>query len=757
MKHDYHERIMSKKILSLVMAGLGAAGPLGIATAQGGADALDLDSVQISGQVAPPQRRAFNTPGAVSTLGDNKKFDSLDSVVRAQPGTYSNIDPTQGTVNINIRGLSGFGRVNTMIDGVPQTFYGTSANSASRYHAEDGGGYGPSSQFGTMIDQNFLAGIDISRGYARGAAGVNGLAGSANLRTIGVDDVVQEGHTFGALSKLSTASNGMGHSGMLTLGAKRNFEGGDSIGAIAGMSGSRMNANYKDGNGQEYNKNDFAKRLDQRPRSWLGKIEYSPNEANRFLLSGSGYTNNVGGRETRRDSYSLNYFFDPSSPWINLGFVAASTRSQQHFNDDASIWLLTDAQTTNDASYLNLYNTSYFDLGDVGVTMQYGASHLHNVYEKRAKAIDLDNYQYTAFSPTGKQDITSVYLDTTLTRGIYSLDTNLTYTHGVVRGFKPACDNAQSSALCFPSYAAHMKLSSRALNFSTMFSADLSDWFKPFISFSRNTRIPNTQEVFFNNEGGGSMNPFLKPEEAKTWQLGFNTSRQGVFKEDDYLGIKLLGYRTNYSRYIHSQSFFLLSHGGLTNDINDDIDGGFHAQIYTNAVKPVHHSGVELNLNYDAGGFFTDLSYSYQKTPLPVDATGKTGVGFGTVGVTELPRHYANLTLGGRFLNQSLVLGTTFKYTGKAKRMLPIGENLEDQDELQDLPKIPLVIDLFATYQLNKNVLLKASIQNATNRNYVDALNSLNSTLSQAGEDYTYRYSNTARGRTYFVGAEIRY
>lgn len=748
---------MVLKTLSHALVGLGFAAATGLVLAHDGSGTIDFDSMQISGEIARPERRAFDMPGAVSMVGENKKFDSLDSVVRAQPGTYTNIDPTQGTVNINIRGLSGFGRVNTMIDGVPQTFYGTSANSGSRYHEEEGNGYGPSSQFGTMIDQNFLAGIDITRGFARGAAGVNGLAGSANLRTIGVDDVVQDGRAFGVLSKLSSASNGMGQSSMLTLGARQGLNGGGSIGAIAGYSRSRMSANYKDGSGQEYNKNDFVKRLDQQPRSWMSKFEFSPNQASKFVVSGSGYRNNVGGRQAARDSYSLNYFYNPSSPWVNLGFLAASTRSGQNYNDDASIWLLTDARTQNDATYLNLYNTSYFDLNDVAVTLQYGASYLHNVYEKHAKAIDLDNYEYTAFSPSGKQDLTSAYVDATLSRGIYSLNTNVTYTHGVIRGYKPACDNAVSSALCFPSYAANMKLTSRSLNFSSMLSADLSDWFKPFISFSRNTRIPNTQEVFFNNEGGGSMNPFLKPEEAKTYQIGFNTSRRGVFKDDDYLGIKLLGYRTKYRRYIHSQSFFLLSHGGLTSNIDDDIEGGFHAQIYTNAVEPVRHSGVELNLNYDAGGFFSDLSYSYQRTPLPVDATGKTGVGFGTVGVTELPRHYANLTIGGRFFDRDLVLGSTFKYTGKAKRMLPIGEDLADQDELQDLPKIPLVIDLFATYQLNKHILLKASIQNATNRNYVDALNSLNSTLSQAGENYIYSYSNTARGRTFFVGAEIRY
>ncbi|AHG65301.1 TonB-dependent receptor domain-containing protein [Advenella mimigardefordensis] len=725
--------------------------------AQEDTETLDFDSLQISADSSKPERRSFETPGAVSVVGENKKFDSLDSVVRALPGTYTNIDPTQGTLNVNIRGLSGFGRVNTMVDGVPQTFYGTSSNSGSRYHEEDGNGYGPSSQFGTMIDQNFLVGVDITRGFASGAAGVNGVAGSANLRTLGVDDVVQEGRRFGILSKLSAASNGMGESNMVTLGLRTSLWETGRIGAIAGYSGSRLSANYKDGNGQQYSENDFVRRLDQRPRSWLSKFEFSPSSDHRFVVSGSGYRNNVGGRQARRDSVSLDYAFTPQSQWVNLGFLAARTKNRQVFNDDTSIWMLTEARTRNDSTYLNLHNTSYFEWRDIDVKLLYGFSHLRNRYERSASAMNQDNDTYTAFSPSGQQTLSSAYLDTTLSHGIYSLNNNLTFTRGVVRGYKPACDSAGSSGFCFPSYAANLKLVSKALNFSTMFSADLSDWFKPFVSFSRNTRIPNPQEVFFNNEGGGSMNPFLKPEQAKTWQIGFNTSREGVLTDDDYLGFKLVAYRSDIKHYIHSRSFFLRSQGGLTTDLDEDINPGFHAQIYTNAARPVRHRGVEVNLNYDAGFVFANLSYSYQKTPLPVDATGKTGLGFGTVGVTELPRHYGTLTLGGRFLDRDLALGSTFKYTGKAKRMLPMGEDLADQDELQTLPKIPIVIDVFANYQLNKHVLLKASVQNLTNRNYIDALNSLNSTLSQVGEDYRYSYSNTARGRTVFVGAEIRY
>ena len=36
-------------------------------------------------------------------------------------GTYTQIDPLQGTISVNIRGMNGLGRVNTMVDGVTQT------------------------------------------------------------------------------------------------------------------------------------------------------------------------------------------------------------------------------------------------------------------------------------------------------------------------------------------------------------------------------------------------------------------------------------------------------------------------------------------------------------------------------------------------------------------------------------------------------------------------------------------------------------
>lgn len=749
----------------ILFACVGLASASLMAQTQAESSELQFDELTISAEKVTPKQKTFGTPGAVSMIGQDKQMRSLDSVVRALPGTYTNINPTQGTVSVNIRGLSGFGRVNSMIDGVPQTFYGTSANSASRYHDEqEKNGYGPSSSFGAMIDANFLAGMEVRRGANHGASGVNALSGSSNIRTIGIDDVVFEGNKVGVLSKFSYGTNGIGKSGMLALGGKHYFSDNNSLGAFFAYSGSKMKANYKRGDGAYSQESGFVRRLDQEPRSWLSKIEWK-NEDNNLLLTGRGYQNNVGGRQTQNQSYALDYRYNPESKWVNLKFLAATNRSDQNYHDDANIWLLTKAKTKNKADYLDLNNTSSLQFSEVDVSLNYGINLLKNSYIKQATGISEDNETYTPFAPEGKQSLHSAYLTSTINYQKWSLDAGLTYTDSVTSGYKPPCDVVtQGSTIipsnCFPVGAASMKMTEKSLMPSATLSYKVSDWFTPFVSYSQSTRVPNIQEIFFSNEGAGSMNPYLKPEQAKTIELGFNTHKHNVLTENDTLGIKLTGYQRELRDYIYSKSFYMGSRG-LTDKLTDDVSADFHAQIYTNAVDKVTHKGIELDMDYDVGFAFVNLTYAYQKTGLPGDVTATTGTGFGTTAVTTLPTHVATLTMGGRVLDEKLTLGATVKYTGKSKRYLPNGLDVNDPELLQDLPKMPMIVDLFGQYKVNKNVLLKASIQNATNKNYVDALNSLNSTSSQVDVDnngnYTYSFSNAARGRTFLLGAEVRF
>ncbi|NDJ28190.1 TonB-dependent receptor plug domain-containing protein, partial [Campylobacter sp. MIT 19-121] len=87
---------------------------------------LEFDSLEISGSQLSNEEKVFTHAGAVSSReGINNSTQSLDDIIRETPGAYTQVDPSQGGVSVNIRGMTGLGRVNTMIDGVPQTFFGT--------------------------------------------------------------------------------------------------------------------------------------------------------------------------------------------------------------------------------------------------------------------------------------------------------------------------------------------------------------------------------------------------------------------------------------------------------------------------------------------------------------------------------------------------------------------------------------------------------------------------------------------------------
>lgn len=82
-------------------------------------DVVNFSQLKVSGaQKQTPLVKALERPGAFSAVGTENKLQSMDKIIRTMPGTYTQMDASQGTVNVNIRGLSGFGRVNMMVDGV---------------------------------------------------------------------------------------------------------------------------------------------------------------------------------------------------------------------------------------------------------------------------------------------------------------------------------------------------------------------------------------------------------------------------------------------------------------------------------------------------------------------------------------------------------------------------------------------------------------------------------------------------------------
>jgi hemoglobin/transferrin/lactoferrin receptor protein len=686
---------------------------------------------------------SYTRPGAYSSRTLNKNLQSLDASLRSMAGTYTQIDPLQGTVSVNIRGMNGLGRVNTMVDGVTQTFFGMAP---ANYHG------GANTAAGVPLDPNFLAEVDVTRGNSAGSQGVNALAGSANMRTIGIDDVLMAGRQTGVLSRFKVGDNGMGRTGMVAVAGKTDtFANGGGLGAMVGISGSRTYATYKNGGGRS--SKDFIgednKFLRQEPHSELYKLNFNPDEFNKIELSGRNYSNTFTRRDITSDDYSLRYNYAPLNELIDINLLASTSRGNQSYKPE-SLYNFNRSSTTNKSNAIDLNNTSRFTLADdLYAEFQFGGKVMDTRYSRSfVQSTETDR---NAFAPAGKQKISALYTGLTFNKDIYQLDLNLNYTRSQVEGHKPACADNEK---CFPQGATTLKLDDKAFNPSATFSAQVTPWLQPFVSWSQSSRAPNVQEVFFANEGGISMNPFLKPEKAQTWEAGFNVNKKSLLVEQDSFHLKALAYHTRIKDYITSESFMLCYTGQLCNDF-DNSYGGFNANVYVNTTSPVTTKGYEIEAGYDMGFAYANLSWSKQHTDQPT-SIASTVYSFAYSDMSDLPDSYATLDVGGRLFNEKVTIGSLVKFTGKSKRLSTEGISTDTNSVPKEkMPDIPTVIDLYSSWQMTDNVLLRFSVQNVTNRDYAEALNRMNQSLDYAKDGAS--VNTTARGRTYVFGGEIQF
>ena len=753
-------------------------------------DELEFSEFEISAKEIKAEDKAFSTPGAVSSRSDiSGSNQSIDSIVRSMPGVYTNTDQSQGTVNVNIRGVSGFGRVNTMIDGVTQTYYGTSADSGS-FHT--GNGSIGTSNFGALIDPNFLIGVDTQRGTFSGTHGANSLMGSANFRTIGVDDVVRDGNNFGFLGKFSYGTNKLGPNYMGSVAAKFNpFENDDSLGFLLGYSGKKISQDYQVGGGgrigdftwvnPDTGETESAAPLDvkhttQNPKSILFKTEFN-DEFNQAILSYRDFRNTLAGRDITNQNYQLDYNFNANNDLLNLNFLIAYNNSKQKYidgQDDNGFALATifgrdisGLEVRNKALTLNLNNEMNFKFNDLHWQSKYGVGFLNNKYERDSFADygGMGDYA-TPLQPRGKEKISTIFADNNFNYGIFGLETSLNLTKYEIKGHVPECD-PRIGIFCSDTMPKDATISDTNLNYSILGSVEIHELFRPFISYSHSNRAPNIQEIFFSSvaSAGDAMNIFLKPEVADTWQIGFNSHKQGFITKDDTFGFKALVYRSRVKDYIYNESLNYYTSDG---DLIDSFT------YYLNFPYKTTFKGFEAELSYDAGFFYAKASYARQTNNAPLSETyGSDPSNFGTGMITELPKDYATVNLGTRLLDEKVDLGIIAKYTGKAKRIYPSSDDAYRHDptntndyqlgmhKTQDLPSIPTIYDLYVNFQPNKNLMLKFEVQNLTDKNYMDALNVYNSAANQLtfasdGSDI-FLFNNSARGRTFIMGFQYQY
>lgn len=915
-----------KKAIKLNLITLGLINTIGITITQAQAEET-LGQIDVVEKVISNDKKPFTEAKAKSTRENVfKETQTIDQVIRSIPGAFTQQDKGSGVVSVNIRGENGLGRVNTMVDGVTQTFYST---------ALDSGQSGGSSQFGAAIDPNFIAGVDVNKSNFSGASGINALAGSANFRTLSVNDVITDDKPFGIILKGMTGSNATKSNFMTTAAGRKWLDNGGYVGVVYGYSQREVSQDYRIGGGErlaslgqdilakekeayfrnagyvftngqwtpDLNKNhwscnhptkphladntqtdlgkdpcrwyknqkrknilkeleekkdpskiedlqkgsdgieetdkSFERNKDQysvapiepgslqsRSRSHLLKFEYSDD---RHTLGAQIRTldNKIGSRKIENRNYQVNYNFNNNS-YLDLNLMAAHNIGKTIYPKGGFFagWRVADKLITkNVANIIDINNSHTFLLPkEIDLKTTLGFNYFTNEYSKNRFPEELSlfynddshnqgNYSYLGrfqgsksglpqrsviLQPSGKQKFKTVYFDTALSKGIYHLNYSVNFTHYAFNGEYVGYENKPTQ---INEPILHKSGHKKAFNHSATLSAELSDYFMPFFTYSRTHRMPNIQEMFFSQVSNAGVNTALKPEQSDTYQLGFNTYKKGLFTQDDVLGIKLVGYRSFIKNYIHNVYGVWWRDGVVPTWASSN---GFRFTIAHQNYQPiVKKSGAELELNYDMGRFFANVSYAYQRTNQPTnyaDASPRPNnaskddilkQGYGLSRVSMLPKDYGRLELGTRWFDQKLTLGLAARYYGKSKRATIEEEYINGSryenytagdrtyyavKKTEEIKKQPIILDLHVSYEPIKDLIIKAEVQNLLDKRYVDPLDAGNDAASQryysslndsicskgnttcedGGKDKTVLY-NFARGRTYILSLNYKF
>ncbi|OZY40069.1 ligand-gated channel [Pseudomonas fragi] len=291
------------------------------------------------------------------------------------------------------------------------------------------------------------------------------------------------------------------------------------------------------------------------------------------------------------------------------------------------------------------------------------------------------------------------------------------------------------------------------------------DWLQLYARWGKGWRPPAVTEVLMTGRphGGNAPervfpNPFLKAEESRDWEVGFNIFKESLFFNNDRLGVKVSYFDNRIKNFTFMQYGIALP----------EASNNFGDLAYVNNLNDTRFRGLEYQLNYDMGRAYTNLSYTHMigandfcANDHYLGGAKKTGkilksyleryvkpdgtMGFRKVSEYEyldddksnsyvacggimgsaahMPADRGSLTVGARFLERRLDTGIRLRYSrGNGADM-----NAHNYYNIEQAtwPKYS-VYDLYASYWPTNDVNLTLVLENATDEAYFVAMGDAN-------------------------------
>ncbi|MFT4090167.1 MAG: TonB-dependent receptor [Asticcacaulis sp.] len=689
-----------------------------------------------------PENAAFRTAGSSSYLSQAtvQRFRGLSvgDFLSGTPGVLNGDNRNSGALDINIRGMQGQGRVPVIVDGAMQeaTVYRGYAGVAGR----------------SYIDPDLVGGVTIEKGPSAAADASGAIGGLARVRTLGAQDIVAPGGSYGFVVRAGVIGNNVDTPAPATIGGTEgraryfnrpealDFRGGSLSAAyaqrfekfdIVAAFARRKTGNYFGGSkggsagSATGSMNAFAHdeqvlNTSQDNTSYLLRSVIRPWDGHSFDLSYIRYESEFGEMmpsqiirgdgplqatpsEVNVDTYTARYRYKPQSDLIDLKVDLWATELYNRIETPTRYTINNNTlnydtiyPTASDRYGLTLSNTSRFygDFGDLALA--YGMAY---DYEKIGKSDDWDSLaaRYGASYLTPARE-----------------GWKRQYSGFVSAEYKPvewATFNLSTRYID----STVQELSDPILTWVTTEKnrENVSGWspiasvmiepkrgLQLYARYAEGLRTPS----LFEATGGWSSyvdpeNP-LRAEHAHNMELGVNYQKAGLFFGDDLLQTKF--------------SWF-------NNQVTDYITRGTHpdyGSVIVN-IPRVDMRGLELSARYDTGKYFAELAatkYGEMIICDQNDSCRNANSRSGYVTTHLPPTRSTTLTLGGRFLQENLTLGA--RYTDVGSRPTTQISGTISFVEWQPYQ----TLDLFGSYRFTDRMSVDFTVDNVTDKFYLDPL-----------------------------------
>ncbi|SHE28872.1 hemoglobin/transferrin/lactoferrin receptor protein [Lampropedia hyalina DSM 16112] len=680
----------------------------------------------------------FGNTASTSTLGGEQlnrfSVTNAGDLFKGMTGVTAANNRTGASLDLNVRGIQGMGRVKILVDGTQ------SASSDYR-------GYGGTASH-TFVDPELLGGATVSKGPDAGPYGAGATGGVVSLRTLEANDLIQPGNSYGLRLRGTRGNNSSSGSLGGTDGAGNAIPSNNHIASAAGAwkvnerlelvaaVAQRKSGNYSVGGhggkdnifpggsrpvGQWFTIADTPKgtvvdNTSQDARSALLKSTlYLPHEQT-LDLGFTSYDNAYGNprltmttegtpsqhrlSETDKQTYTAKYAWMPDgNPLIDLRANVWGARSEEY--RAGGTWGSAHEQiSVTRSSGLELWNTSRFAWGWLPrLDVRYGATWLN----EKLDITELGTANVAGVNPDGQRDTYSLFAQ------FEAQPTDWLLLHGGLRRDSYQLKGSKNFTSSIPGQADIItQYDDSDSRINPSIGAAVLPWGEReefFVRYSEGWRPGSIREVMNSYDPASMPNGPVVPELSKNLEIGTSINAQGLLNANDRAKAGLTFFNTKYENYVI---------GGLGTFSN---------------IPGVRYRGLELELDYDTGWLFAEYGLTrYLKQQ--VCNGGILGCTNGEYyasdieleGINAPPRYQHSFTLGTRLLERKLVLG--LRATVVDDRMMP----KLNQDGSRNSTAAwtagwtaYTVYDLFGSYQFNKRLAVNFGVENLRDEYYLEA------------------------------------